>query len=164
MARELLSGFGGVDLASLIARCTLGLFFVLARFRSFYDPSKPPGCRVFNTDRFGSLQRKLCSCGFSSGLLFWTWVTAVVEVAGGLALLAGLLTTLAAFGLLVLTIRASMCTAWAKISEQNPVDRIDCVACYLWRVEGVYIALALLIMVLGPGSYSADVFLGMAGK
>jgi uncharacterized membrane protein YphA (DoxX/SURF4 family) len=163
MVRELLGGLGGVDLASLIARGTLGLFFVLARFRSFYDPSKPPGCRVFNTDRFGSLQRKLCSCGFSSRLLFWTWVTALVEVAGGLALMAGLLTTMAALGLLILTVRASMCTAWAKISEQNPVDSIDCVACYLWRVEGVYIALALLIMLLGPGNYSLDVLLGVVG-
>lgn len=156
MLREVLSGFGATDVASLIARLTLGSFFVLARFRSFYDPSKPEGCRVFNGDRFSSLQRKLCVCGFTHKLAFWTWVTAVVEVAGGLGLILGLLTTLSAFGLLVLTLRATMCTAWAKISEQNPVDSLDCIACYLWRVEGIYIALAALILLLGPGAYSLD--------
>lgn len=156
MLREVLSGVGAADAASLLARITLGSFFVLARFRSFYDPSKPEGCRVFNGDRFSSLQRKLCSCGFKRQLTVWTWITAAVEVLGGLGLVAGLLTVPAALGLLVLTLRASMCTAWAKISEQNPVDTLDCVACYLWRVEGIYIALALLILLLGPGSYSLD--------
>jgi uncharacterized membrane protein YphA (DoxX/SURF4 family) len=149
-------GMGSTDAASLLARLTLGTFYLLARFRSFYDPSKPPGCRLFNPDRFGSLSKKLCSCGFSSNLRLWTWVTASVEVFGGLALITGLLTTAAAVGLLILTLRATVCTAWAKISEQNPVDGIDCVACYLWRVEGVYIALALVILMLGPGRFSID--------
>lgn len=164
MLREALGGLGATDTAALLARLTLGLFFVLARFRSFYDPSKPEGCRVFNADRFGSLRRKLCVCGFKNGLTFWTWTTALVEVGGGLALIAGLLTTVAAFGLLVLTLRATMCTAWAKIAEQNPVDRLDCVACYLWRVEGVYIALAGFIILLGPGAYSLDAWLIGGGR
>jgi len=153
---HLLVGIGGNDAASLLVRLTIGLFYVLARFRSFYDPSQPKGCRLFNSSRFSSLQRKLCSCGFERGVSFWTWTVAVVEVGGGLALVAGLLTTLAAFALLVLTVRASMCTAWLKISEQNPVDKIDCLACYLWRVEGLYAALALLVLLLGPGAYSLD--------
>jgi uncharacterized membrane protein YphA (DoxX/SURF4 family) len=159
MLREILGGLGSVSVAALLARLTLGSFFVLARFRSFYDPSKPKGCRVFNGERYGSLRRKLCKCGFQRGLVFWTWVTAIVEVGGGLALITGLLTTIAASGLLILTLRATMCTAWVKISEQNPVDSIDCVACYLWRVEGVYIALAALIVLLGPGEFSVDALL-----
>jgi uncharacterized membrane protein YphA (DoxX/SURF4 family) len=92
-------------------------------------------------------------------LAFWTWVTAIVEVGGGLALIVGLLTTIAASGLLILTLRATMCTAWAKIREQNPVDSIDCVACYLWRVEGIYIALSALIVLMGPGEFSLDALL-----
>jgi len=159
MLREILGGLGSISVAALLARLTLGSFFVLARFRSFYDPSKPKGCRAFNGERFGSLRRKLCACGFQRGLVFWTWVTAIVEVGGGLALIVGFLTTVAAIGLLVLTLRATMCTAWQKISEQNPVDSIDCIACYLWRVEGIYIALAVLIVLLGPGAYSLDALL-----
>lgn len=155
--REILSGgIGGTDAASLLARATLGGFYVLARFRSFYDPSKPKGCRAFNSARFNSLQRKLCSCGFTQNLVVWAWITASVEVFCGLGLLAGLLTTFAALGLLILTLRATMCTAAIKVREQNPVDRIDCVACYLWRVEGIYIALALMILLLGPGRFSLD--------
>lgn len=156
MLEGFLHGLGTPDLASLVARVTLGAFFILARFRSFYDPSKEPGCRVFNGERFGSLRSKLCKCGFKHSLAFWTWVTATVEVAGGAALVLGLFTTLAALALLALTLRATMCTALDKIAEQNPVDRLDCVACYLWRVEGIYIALAALIILLGPGAYSLD--------
>lgn len=160
--QHILAGIGGDSSASLLARLTLGSFYVLARFRSFYDPAQPEGCRIFNGSRFASLQRKLCSCGFKRGLTFWTWVAAAVEVGGGLALIAGFLTILAASALLVLTLRATMCTAVAKITEQNPVDRLDCVACYLWRVEGLYIALAALVLLLGPGVFSVDYILGLA--
>lgn len=161
LAGHVLTGIGSASAASLLARLTLGAFYVLARFRSFYDPSKPAGCRVLNGARFASLQRKLCSCGFRGHLTAWTWTAAIVEVGGGLALIAGLMTTVAALGLLILTLRATMCTAWIKIAEQNPVDSLDCVACYLWRVEGVYIALAALILLLGPGAFSADAYLGL---
>jgi len=152
----LLHGWGTAGLASLLARLTLGYFFVLARFRSFYDPSQQHGCRAFNGERFASLRRKLCACGFRNHLTLWTWVTALVEVGGGIALILGAGTAVAALALLMLTLRATMCTAWAKVAEQNPVDRIDCVACYLWRVEGIYIVLAVLILVLGPGVLSVD--------
>jgi RNA polymerase sigma factor (sigma-70 family) len=35
------NGFGGADIALFLARVVLGTFYVLARFRFFYDPSKP---------------------------------------------------------------------------------------------------------------------------
>lgn len=160
LSNVLSHGLGSTDAASLLARLVLGAFYVLARFRSFYDPSKPRGCRVFNRDRLSSLSRKLCYCGFSRGVRFWAWITAGIEVFGGLGLLLGLATMVSAVAILALTVRATLCTAAVKVKEQNPVDTIDCVACYLWRVEGVYIALALLILLLGPGTYSLDAVLG----
>ncbi len=149
------------DAASLLARIALGGFYVLARFRSFYDPSKPAGCRAFNRSRFNSLRSKLCRCGFTHHLDAWTWLAASVEVFGGLAIVIGFLTPVAAVALLLLTVRATICTAWQKVSEQNPVDRLDCVSCYLWRVEGLYIALATIVLLIGPGSYSVDSVLGI---
>jgi uncharacterized membrane protein YphA (DoxX/SURF4 family) len=68
----------------------------------------------------------------------------------------GLFTIPAALVLLVILLVATRCTAYQKVMEQNPVDRIDCVACYLWRVEGLYIGLAIIILLAGPGAYSID--------
>lgn len=86
----------------------------------------------------------------------WAWVAALVEVLAGVAVVIGLLTLPAAFGLLVTLLVATICTAYDKVMEQNPVDKLDCVACYLWRVEGLYIGLAIIILLAGPGAYSID--------
>lgn len=148
-----------LDFAALALRWMLGGFFVLARFRFFYDPSKTQGLRFLNPERFASLTHKMCYCGLKQKPGAWAWVTALVEVSAGAALIVGLLTHLAAFGLLVLLLVATRCTWRSKVYEQNPVDRLDCVSCYLWRVEGLYIGLALVILLLGPGALSLDAWL-----
>jgi hypothetical protein len=48
------------------------------------------------------------------------------------------------------------------VMEQNPVDQVDCVSCYMWRVEGCYIASTLGILLEGPGAYSLDALLWAA--
>lgn len=142
------------DAALFVARLLLGLFFVLARFRFFYDPSRPD-CWL-NGNRCESLTRKMQYCGLHRWPKVWAWTAAVVEVFAGAAVVVGLLTVPAAFGLLVTLLLATRCTARDKVMEQNPVDKLDCVACYLWRVEGLYIGLALIILLAGPGAYSID--------
>jgi len=149
-----LLGLGLTDAALFVARVLLGVFFILARFRFFYDPSRPD-CWL-NADRCESLTRKLAHCGMRTSPRAWAWVAALVEVGAGFAVLIGFLTMPAAFGLLVTLLLATKCTARAKVFEQNPVDKLDCVACYLWRVEGLYIGLALIILLAGPGSFSVD--------
>ena len=161
-------GFDLTDFALFLNRFLLGAFFVLARFRFFYDPSKTkgfwtadhftlkwvPNQRWLNKDRFASLEHKMQYCGLKKYSAFWAWAVAVIEVGGGLLLILGYLTAFAGFGLLVLTVRATMCTAKMKVFEQNPVDKIDICACYLWRVEGLYIAMALVAVVAGPGAFA----------
>lgn len=150
------------DAAALLVRATLGAFFVLARFRFFYDPAKPEGERWLNKTRFTSLRNKMCHCGVNMArATFWTWFTAVVEVLGGLGLITGLLTRLSALGLIAITASGTVCTARTKVMEQNPVDLVDCVGCYLWRVEGLYIIFGLLVEVLGAGVISLDHLLGL---
>lgn len=142
------------DAALLIARLLLGVFFVLARFRFFYDPSRANSW--LNQDRCESLTRKMRHCGLQDWPKFWAWTAAVVEVAAGFAVVIGLLTLPATLGLLVTLLLATRCTARDKIMEQHPVDPVDWVACYLWRVEGLYIGLAAIILLAGPGAYSID--------
>jgi uncharacterized membrane protein YphA (DoxX/SURF4 family) len=155
MRDVLLHGLENTSLVSLLLRGVLGGFFVLARFRWFYDPSRDE--HWFNPTRHRSLCDKLLHCGYgrSWGLAA---LVATLEVVGGGALLVGWFTMPVAFALLTLLVVASACTAREKVAEQNPVDAVDCVACYLWRVEGVYIAIAIALLLTGPGRYSLDWF------
>jgi len=145
------------DLAILLLRSLLGTFFVLARFRYFFDPSRPDD-RFLNAARTDHLRWKLCVCGVPQARWFAPPV-ALVEVGAGLFLIAGLLTPLAAFGLLIILIQATHCTAKEKVGKQAPVDRTDWVSCYLWTVEPLYIALAIVLILTGGGAYSIDALL-----
>ncbi len=154
MTRTLLnSGLLSPDYAAFILRQVLGWFFVLARFRWFYDPERYP--RVLNADRHKHLAWKLCDCGYGYHPAL-SCIVACVEVSAGVALIVGLLMNLAVLGLLGVLLFATWCTAKQKVLEQKPVDCIDCVSCYLWRVEGVYIAIAVVLLILGPGYLSLD--------
>lgn len=146
------------DLTLLILRLILGVFFVLARFRWFYDPSQPVGARFLNIARHKHLAWKLCTCGYGLHPVLAGFV-ASVEVLAGLGVTMGLLTPLSTLGLMSVLTFATLCTAKTKVMEQHPVDDIDCVSCYLWRVEGVYLAIALAILLGGPGKYSLDYLL-----
>lgn len=147
----------GLDLAPFalfLNRVTLGLFYLLARFRFFYDPAKPAGARWLNADRHASLINKMAHCGMKKHPRVWAWVAASLEVGGGLWLILGFAAPFAAFGLLLLTLIATRCTWRAKVYEQNPVDCIDVCSCYLWRVEGLYIVMAAAVILGGPGAWS----------
>lgn len=111
-----------------------------------------------NAKRHSHLKWKVCDCGYGD-YTYLACFLAAVETLGGLGVIAGLLTHLATLGLLVVLLFATYCTAWQKVCEQKPVDMVDCVSCYLWRVEGVYIVIALCILALGPGVYSLDYLL-----
>ncbi len=125
----------------------VGLFFVLARFRFFYDPSKSPSLRWFNRLRYQSLYNKIHSCGWTHRTALWTWYTAVVEVLGGLSLMLNIGRSISGPLLLGLLLVASKCTYRTKCLEQCPVDKIDWLCAYLWRVEGLYIAMLAVVVV-----------------
>lgn len=142
-------------LALLLARFVLGFFFVSYRFRWFYDPTPKDGVPICSPHRHLSLRQKLCHCGWGMSPSFAA-VVAIGEIAAGLGVLFGALTTVSAFGLLLILLFATLCTAKEKTLRQLPVDRIDVVNCYLWNPEPVYIVLALMVLAFGPGFLSLD--------
>jgi uncharacterized membrane protein YphA (DoxX/SURF4 family) len=152
----LISGFLAINFALVLLRLVLGVFFILARFRFFYDPSQPIGERVFCEKRVKSLTNKMSHCGLKRWPLQWAVFVAVAEVLAGLALVVGFLVVPAALGLLVLLLYATKCTHKEKIEKQNPVDCIDRWCCYLWTPEPLYITMALVLVLVGGGAYSLD--------
>lgn len=159
--RLMLAGLNYPDFASLLLRVILGAFFVLARFRWVYDPSRPEQ-PWFNCQRHQHLRWKLCTCGYSTNIGL-ACLVASIEILAGCAVVVGLLSTLATAGLFGVLLFATICTASGKIAEQNPVDCVDKVSCYLWRVEGVYITIALVLLLTGPGKFSLDYLLATIG-
>lgn len=125
---------------------TVALFFVLARFRFFYDPSKPRGLRWFNQARHESLAQKMVYCGFRNWPVSLAWFVASVEIVGALMLLIPPVRFFGALLLLGILVVATRCTAKKKVMEQHPVDYLDIVCSYLWRVEGLYIVMVLCIL------------------
>jgi len=146
--------FGATDFALLIARATLGTFFILARFRWIFDPSRPEDM-WFNKARRDHLIWKLCTCGYYNHPVLAGFV-ALVEIFGGLAVLFGLLAPLAAMGLLSVLCFATYCTAREKVTRQSPVDTVDYASCYLWTVEPLYMMLCVVVITCGAGAYSFD--------
>lgn len=153
-AVSFLTGPEYYDIGTLLLRLVLGIFFVLARFRWLYDPSRPDQ-PWWNKARHLHMIQRLCTCGYNSHPATCAFV-ALVEISAGCALIIGLLTQLALLGLLSVLLFATWCTASEKVKQQKPVDDVDCVSCYLWRVEGVYIVIALVLFLSGPGRYSLD--------
>lgn len=139
---------GPIDFLAFI----VGLFFVLARFRFFFDPSKPAGARFFNKQRYDSLHSKIASCGWTKGTTFWTWYTAIVEVGAGLGLMFNIARPLSGLLMMGILLVATCCTCRTKVCEQKPVDKADVICAYLWRVEGLYIAMLAVVLWndLGP--------------
>jgi uncharacterized membrane protein YphA (DoxX/SURF4 family) len=160
------------DLNLLAFRLLVGFFFVLYRFRWVYDPALPgaaihwsrsrtyyaPTQRWFNEHRHRKLEQKLMQCGYAPQL---AGPVAIVELLAGLALIVGLLSQLAALGLFIILIAATIKTAKEKVALQKPVDLIDHISCYLWLSEPLYIALCFAILTMGPGAYSLDAVFGL---
>ncbi|MHA1159012.1 MAG: DoxX family protein [Alphaproteobacteria bacterium] len=146
-----------LDFVLLSARIILGGFFVLDRFRWFWDPEHTGSQRyLLNQARREHLRAKIEKVtGLRS--VVWSGVVAFVEFFGGLALLFGLFTPLAAVGILLVLLIASHGTFHDKVTvKQKPEDKIDVISCYFWTVEPLYIWIAAMLVLLGAGSISFD--------
>lgn len=134
----------GIDLALLLNRGVLGVFFFMTRARTLFDDA-----------RMEKLETVLCDCGY--GRRRWlTWFVALVEVLAGAALIVGLASRVAAFSLFAVLLVAMHCTVGDRLMEKEVKSRWDaCVHC-LWMVEPSYFVMALVVMLAGAGRLSLD--------
>lgn len=156
-ALSIVTGLGFQDLGLLLIRVTTGAFFLIYRFRWVFDPSAVDKCWLSPT-RHIRLRNRLCSCGYTDHPSLAAAV-AVIEILGGLGLIFGLLSVLSALGLFIVLVFANLCTPKEEIPLMKPVDKVDYVRCYLHLAEPLYLAMAFLIIVAGPGKYSLDYLL-----
>jgi uncharacterized membrane protein YphA (DoxX/SURF4 family) len=84
------------------------------------------------------------------------WLLPSVEFGGGSALIIGLLTVLAAFGLFVVCAGAIALDAVKRIRAWQPVDRADWLGDLLYLPESLYCIGLTVVMLAGPGPWSLD--------
>lgn len=157
--RELLAtGLGQSDLAQFIIRLVVGGFFILARFRWVYDPSRPQGSRLLCRIRQFTLRKRLATCGYS-GHPFLAAMVAVTEILAGAFIVLGFLTVPSAAALVIVMCFATRCTAKDEVTAMNPVDRVDVLSKYLFLCEPLYLLLCIQLVLVGAGSYSLDALL-----
>lgn len=78
---------------------------------------------------------------------FWALVVGVVEFFGGIALVLGIFSQLAAFLIAVVMLVALIKVKWGS-SRYVDTEHMG------WELDLAYLAMALAIVVLGPGAYS----------
>jgi uncharacterized membrane protein YphA (DoxX/SURF4 family) len=165
MSQELLfTGLSGFvpfnphDLALLVLRLVMGVFFFSYRFRWVYDPSQPQGARWFSSYRRQKLIDRLYTCGFGMHPVL-AGTVATIEILAGLGLIVGLLAVPSALGILIIMAFANCCEPPEELREMHPVDKIEYVPDFLKLVEPLYFMLAAVILILGPGRWSFDYLL-----
>jgi uncharacterized membrane protein YphA (DoxX/SURF4 family) len=84
------------------------------------------------------------------------WLLPTAEFGGGCALIIGLLSVLAAFGLFVICIGALALDAVKRIRAWQPIDRADWLGDLLYLPEALYCIGLTVVMLAGPGRWSLD--------
>jgi len=132
------------DLALTLNRVALGVFFAISGYH-----------KLFNASRHAALTRTLEDDGVH-GVPLMRWVVPGVEFAGGCALIIGILTVLAAFGLFVVSAGAFALDAVKRIRAWQPIDPADWLGDLLYIPEALYCIGLTVVMLAGPGPWGLD--------
>jgi putative oxidoreductase len=124
------------------ARVMAGSFFALSGWHKLTD-----ACR------HATLVRTLREAGIPM-IGINQWFVPAVELLGGLALISGILSPLAAMGLLIICCVASLTDGLARVYSWQPIDTADMVDDILYLPEVLYAAMLIMIIVYGPGAWT----------
>ena len=149
----LFKGVGWTDIAITLNRVAVGAFFMHSGYH-----------KLFNAERHRSVVDELKALGLHAvGFNQW-WVPSVEFSAGG-AVLIGLLTPLAALGLLVIIIVANATSGRQRIKLYKPIDEADRIDDWLYLPETLYAFMLIMVVSAGAGPYSLDaLILGLMNK
>jgi uncharacterized membrane protein YphA (DoxX/SURF4 family) len=109
----LFKGVGRTDIALTLDRVAVGMFFMFSGYH-----------KLFNAQRHRALVDELTALHVAALRINQWWVPSV-EFAAGSAVFIGLLTPLAALGLLVIVLVASVTSGRVRIKGYQPIDRAD---------------------------------------
>ena len=147
--RAMQSSWSSVDLAALVLRGVLGFVFIAhggQKLFSLFGGGGIHGTTVF----FGAV-------GIPAPDTF-AYVVGITEFFGGVLLVAGFLTAVAAIGLLI-----DMAVAIATVSYKFSFFSQTKVG-YGWELNLALIGLAAALLIMGPGAWSVDAGLGLTRR
>jgi putative oxidoreductase len=139
-----LNGVGGFAIAYTLLRVAVGGFFASSGWH-----------KLFNPHRKQMVGKVMVEDGIPFPSFCAVFVP-VVELLAGLGVMLGALTTLAALGLLVVSLVATCTDALWRLPDRHPLDPVD------WFAKAIYLPEVLLVLILlaiwmgGPGAYSLD--------
>src|ERR1700691_847304 len=140
----ILQGAQAPNAALALNRVALGAFFAIGGYH-----------KLFNAYRHATLTRTLQDDAVHA-LPIMQWLLPSVEFGGGCALIIGLLSVLAAFGLFVISAGAFAFHAVKRIRAWQPIDRADWLGDLLYVPEALYCIGLTVVMLAGPGPWSLD--------
>jgi uncharacterized membrane protein YphA (DoxX/SURF4 family) len=140
----LLQGAQLPNAALTLNRVALGAFFAISDYH-----------KLFNASRHLTLTRTLQDDGVHA-VPIMRWLLPGAEFSGGWALILGLLSVLAAFGLFVICVGALALDAVKRIRAWQPIDRADWPGYLLYVPEALYCIGLTVVMLAGPGPWSLD--------
>jgi uncharacterized membrane protein YphA (DoxX/SURF4 family) len=130
--------------ALTLNRVALGVFFAISGYH-----------KLFNASRHAILTRTLLDDGVHA-VPIMRWLLPSAEFGGGCALIVGLLSVVAAFGLFVICAGALVLDAFKRIRAWQPIDRADWLGDLLYVPEALYCIGLSVVMLAGPGPWSVD--------
>jgi uncharacterized membrane protein YphA (DoxX/SURF4 family) len=139
----LFKGVGWTDIALTLSRVAVGMFFMFSGYH-----------KLFNAERHRALVDELTALHVAVRINQW-WVPSV-EFAAGSAVFIGLLTPLAALGLLVIVLVASVTSGRLRIKGYQPIDEADRIDDWLYLPEILYAFILIMFVSAGAGPYSLD--------
>jgi putative oxidoreductase len=143
-ASVLTLGAQAPDAALTLNRVALGLFFMISGYH-----------KLFTASRHATLKGTLQEAGVPA-LAVMQWFVPGVEFSAGCALILGMLSALAAFGLFVICLTAIALDAIKRIQAWQPIDRADWLGDLLYLPETLYCIGLAIVMLAGPGPWSVD--------
>jgi putative oxidoreductase len=137
-------GANAPEAALTLNRVALGTFFAISGYH-----------KLFNASRHATLTRTLQDDGLRA-VPVMQWLVPGVEFSGGCALLLGLLSALAAFGLFVVCLGAVALDARKRVTTWAPINRADWLGDLLYLPEALYCVGLAVVILAGPGPWSLD--------